>query len=160
MKRDERFNEMTTFKLEGLKCMYPRLFEPDTKFESVWKVDLILPDELAQSMAAVGFNVRQKDYGDGEVNVITAKRKTHKRSGDPMYPPNVYGPDAKRWAKEDAIGNGSVLNVQVAAMYREVGGKLRLPLYLNAVQVVEHVPYHASPFAAVGGKQDDDPAPF
>ena len=160
MNRNPKFEEMYTFKLEGIKCMYPRLFQPDTKFESVWKVDLILPQKLADEMAAVGFNVRQKDYGDGEVNVITAKRKTHKRNGDPMYPPNVYDADAARWDEAVAIGNGSVLNVQVAAQYREVGGKTRLPLYLNAVQVVELVPYHGSPFSKVGGDSGGEENPF
>lgn len=154
MERDNRFDEMFEFDLNGIEVMYPHLVKPDTKYESVWKVDLILPEALAESMQKVGFNVREKDYGNGEVKIITAKRKTHKRDGSAMYPPRIYDagtPESapKPWPSDIAIGNGSIFNLKVSAKYVEVAGKTRLPLYLNSVQVVKHVPYSVSPFGAV-----------
>lgn len=161
MQRNPKFEEMYVFKIEGLPCMYPRLVTPDTKYESVWKVDIILTEQLYNEFGEVGFNVRKKDYKDdkGEQFIITSKRKTHKRNGDPMYPPNIYDANAQRWDNSINIGNGSILNYQVAAQYREVNGKIHLPLYLNAVQVVKLVEYQGSPFGKVSSP-DSEEVPF
>lgn len=155
MNRDARFEEMFEFDLNGIECHYNYLFKPDTKYESVWKCTLILPDNVAADMAAVGFNVVEKELGGRKCQTIVAKRKTHTRDGKAMYPPRVYDAGTETtqpqlWPDDVAIGNGSVLNLKVAAIYRDVGGKVSLPLYLNAVQVVKHVPYTGSPFGSVG----------
>ena len=155
MEKDSRFVDMFEFPLNGIETLYAFLFTPDTKYESCWKATLVLPDEMAESMRKVGFNVRTKEF-DGELkNIIVAKRKTHTRDGKAMYPPKVYdagteGSDPQAWPKDVAIGNGSICNFIVAARYVEVGGKTRLPLYLNQVQVVEHVAYAGSSFKSVG----------
>lgn len=161
MERDSRFDEMFEFDLNNMECHYIYLFKPDTKFESVWKVTVVLPEALATEMASKGFNVVDKEINGKEVKCIVAKRKTHTRDGKAMYPPKVFDAGTqteapKYWPEDVAIGNGSRLNLKVAATYREISGKTRLPLYLNAAQVVKHVPYGGSPFKSVG----EDNVPF
>jgi hypothetical protein len=160
MEHNPKFDEMYDFDLNGVQIRWPHLFKPDTAYESVWSVDIILPEKLAADMAKVGFLVKETEVDGEKVKFIKAKRKTHKKDGSPMYPPRVYDSgtpdrDPQKWDPNIAIGNGSVCNVKVAARYLEVGGKTRLPLYLNSVQVVNHVPYNNSPFSAVS--KDNNP---
>lgn len=154
MEKDSRFLEMFEFDLDNVEIYYAFLFKPDTKYESCWKATIILPDSLALEMKNLGFNVRDKKFGDETKQVIVAKRKTHTREGKAMYPPKVVDAgtadsDPQYWDENVGIGNGSVCNLKVAARYVDVGGKTRLPLYLNSVQVVEHKPYDSSPFKSV-----------
>jgi len=145
--RDARFDEMFEFPLKNVEIIYPYLFQPDTKYTPMWKCTVILPDALAQQMAAKGFNVKEKDFGSGPVQYIVAKRKTHTAQNKALFPPKIYEADGKTyWDESVAIGNGTKVNLQVAAKYVTVSGKESLPLYLNAVQIVKHVPYTTSPF--------------
>lgn len=154
MERDARFEEMFNFDLNGIECHYNYLFSPDTKYESVWKCTLLLPDNLAAEMSKVGFNVTEREIAGETRKTIVAKRKTHTRDGKAMYPPKVFDAGTEDtppslWPTDVAVGNGSILNLKVSAIYRDVGGKISLPLYLNAVQVVKHVPYGDAPFKSV-----------
>jgi hypothetical protein len=153
--RDSRFDEMFDFPLNNVECHHLYLFEPDVKYAPVWTVNVILNENLAKSMKDIGFNVREKDFknGSGEVSYIVAKRKTITAKQKPMFPPRIVGPDAKLWDAQEIIGNGSIMNLQVAAMYCTVNGQEHLPLYLNGAQVVKHVPYTASSFKPLEGSE-------
>lgn len=167
MEKDPRFLQRHRFILKNLKCKYAYLFKADDKFgDPAWKIDLELPAPLAEEMKSVGFNVKlRKDENKVPIPntyYITAKRKTHTRAGVALTPPAVWddGRETKKplpWPETKIIGNGSVVNVKVEAEYMEVGSALRLPLYLNAVQVVDLVPYGDNGFDAV---EDDEDVPF
>ena len=124
------------FVLSGVKVLWANVQadNPDSKYERVWKTDVILEKSMADSMLASGFGVREKD---GEY-LLTIKKKCMTRDGKAQTPPTVVGRDGKTPFTEE-IGNGSTCNIKVYAKYCEVKGETHLPAYLNALQVVEHV---------------------
>ena len=154
--RDSRFDEMFDFPLSNVEILYSYFFQPDTKFESCWKCTVLLNPELARAMYDKGFNVRRKDFGSGEVDYILAKRKTHTAKGKAMFPPKVFAENGRTyWDEKVAIGNGTTVNLMVAGKYVTISGKELLPLYLNSVQIVKHVPYSSSPFEDTTGGAGD-----
>ena len=157
--KDPRFvgTKVVEFDMSLVPVYYSYFFNPDTKYESVWKTTLQLTADQAAGMAKVGFNVKQKDFGNGMVDIITAKRKTHTREGKAMFPPRIFGPDAKPWDETVLIGNGTIMNLKVGAVYREVNGNTSLPLYLNSGQVVTLVEYSGSGFKPIDQEKADVP---
>jgi hypothetical protein len=153
--RDE-FIDGEEFVLSNVPCKWASLIRPDTRFEHVWKIDAILTKDQADRMKAVGFNVKQDKEGDW---FIRCKKKVQTKSGSPMEPPRVVGRDGATPFTEE-VGNGSIVNIKVFAKYKEVNGQTHLPAYLNAVQVLEHVPYNSSGFGNVDDGAVPDDLPF
>lgn len=118
---------------------------PDTKYEPCWKVDIVLDEEWKDNLTKSGFNIHQDTDGDW---VLRCKRKVKTMKGKTQTPPRVVGLDG-RTPFTEAIGNGSICNIEVFAKYNEVAGKTHLTSYLNAIQVANHVPYG-------GGSSFDD----
>ena len=143
------------FPLDMVEVWYAHLNRPDTKYENAWKVNIILPKATADSFLAVGFNVKEKDFKDGKGvrSFVIAKKKTHTASGDALYAPKIFQQNGKDlWDKDTNIGNGSIMNLKVAARYMEINGKTLLPLYINSGQVVNLVEYISSPFEDTTGE--------
>ena len=141
----DEFVEGDEFTLSNVKCKWAALITPDTRYEHKWKIDLILTKKLAESLKSVCFNVRTDKEGDQILRVI---KKTRTKGGTPMEAPRVVGLDGITPFAE-RIGNGSTVNIKVYAKYIEVSGQTHLPAYINAVQVVDLVPYK-------GGSDFDD----
>ena len=146
----EEYIEGANFVLKDVPVKWAHVLEPDTKFEHAWKIDAILDKDMADSMAAAGFGVKESD--DGEFS-LTIKTKCKTKNGKDNRAPKVVGRDLAPFT--EPIGNGSVCNIKVWAKYIEVSGKTYLPAYLDGVQVVDHVAYDASGFENLDGN-----APF
>ena len=124
---------------------------PDTKYEHCWKCNIILDEEWKDNLLKSGFKVHQDKDGDW---VLVVKRKCKTRDGKTQSPPKVVGIDG-RTKVEDAVGNGSLCNIIVYAKYQTVNSKTTLQAYLNAIQVLDLVPYEGG-----GGFKDETEAPF
>ena len=159
IKMEDKFIEGTVMPIVNRPVKWAALVTPDTKYESCWKMDIILTEEMATNLKAAGFACKQDNDGDW---ILRAKKKTHKKNGEAMSPPRVVGADGQT-AFTEMLGNGTICNVNLFCKYVEVNGKTYLPARLNEVQVVKHVVYAgASPgFAPIeetpAGTGDDVP---
>jgi hypothetical protein len=140
MELKAEFVEGAVLPLSNVKVKWAALQEPDTKFEPCWKIDIIITEEQANNLKAVGFKCRQDSDGDW---ILRAKKKVRTKSGKAQRAPLVVGRDG-RTPITDNVGNGSLCNVNVYAKYVEVAGVTHLPCYLNEVQVIDLVPYSGS----------------
>ena len=135
-----------TFTLKRVPVEWCKLVEPDTEFgKNQWEVTVRLENEkLRKHLQEAGFNVRNtKDKqnfkeGDEEYYFMVAYSKVDTKKGKNKAP-KCFGPDGKTPVDGDTVGNGSICNVTCWSRYMEVGGKIRLPAYLNSVQVIELV---------------------
>lgn len=156
----DEFVEGDEFTLTNVKCKWAALITPDTRYEHKWKIDVILTKKLSESLKSVGFNVRTDKDGDEILRVI---KKTRTKGGSPMEAPRVVGLDGITPFAE-RIGNGSTVNIKIYAKYIEVSGQTHLPAYINAVQVVDLVPYKGGSdfddLTGEGGSGTGDDVPF
>ena len=139
MAKDQRFIKGENLVLSGVPVKWAYLFDPDTKYEPKWSVDAYLSEEDATEMKSLGFNI--KDSPDGPLIKLTKKCTT--KAGKKLAPPKVVGLDPRVPFTQE-VGNGSVCNVMVYAVYRTVNGNEILCAYLEGVQVVDHVEYSGS----------------
>jgi hypothetical protein len=156
----DEFVEGDEFTLTNVKCKWAALIQPDTRYEHKWKIDVILTKKLSESLKSVGFNVKTDKDGDLILRVI---KKTRTKSGTPMEAPRCVGLDGSTPFTE-RIGNGSTVNIKIYAKYIEVSGETHLPAYINAVQVVDLVPYKGGSdfddLSGDGGASTGDDVPF
>ena len=90
------------------ECKWAHVQQPNTKFEPVYSIDVIIDDENMQKVLEKhGFRVKQ--YKDGSGTYLTIKRKVANRKGQPVPPPKVV--DEHGAEITDLIGNGSVVTV-------------------------------------------------
>lgn len=118
--------------LKDVVLEHPHLDRPDTRFDEdgPYKVNAIISDDMAKDMLEIGFNVKKKDSGE---HFVVCKRKQG------LGRPPVAGPSG---AIEPAtVGNGSMANLDVTTYKVTVGGKVHLPLYLDAVNITDYVEY-------------------
>ena len=118
-------------------CQWAKLQTPDDyKGKHKWSIQLIYnmsdPNEKkeADALKAAGFNVREKNG----VTFLEIKKDADR---NPTPPPCV-GPDGKTPFTEE-LGNGTIVNVNAFAKKWDVCETITL--YLEGVQVVNHVPY-------------------
>ena len=108
---------------------------PNTKFEPVYTVDLIVDEETANDFASRGHKVKQHDEGPA----LVIKRKVNGPNGMIRPAPRLL--DASKQEINTAVGNGSKVRVQ----YNEYSGEGKYGPYtgldLQAVQVIDLVPY-------------------
>ena len=134
----------TMVEVQGI-VEWPKLFEfnrdkpswNDT--DGLYKLNIILGDEDVAKLKEAGTQRKFKTDPEGRGLVFSPDRK-HKANNEwAGGPPKVAGPDGTPWnVDEDGlIGNGSVCRVLIAVYD---AGKLK-GTRLEAVQVVDHVPY-------------------
>lgn len=124
-------------------CKFARVFEhnKDTKYDDngTYTVDLYVePSEIAK-IKKLGIPLKHSEEGD----FLKLKRKhAYFKEGElvTLGPPPVVGPDGKTPFTEN-IGNGS----KVAAMVSLFESKGTRSLKLQALQVIDHVPYDSGP---------------
>jgi len=105
--------------------------KPNTRFDPVYSIDLIVTPEVAQSLEQDGLTVKEDDRG----LVCVFKRKAFDKSGKPRPAPAVV--DAKKQTFTGAVGNGSVVNVQYRPYEWTFGNKKGVSADLIGVQVLE-----------------------
>ena len=123
--------------LEG-SVKWASITTPNTKFEPVYTIDLIVDEETANDFASRGHKVKQHDEGPA----LVIKRKVNGPNGMIRPAPRLL--DASKQEINTAVGNGSKVRVQ----YNEYSGEGKYGPYtgldLQAVQVIDLVPYKGS----------------
>ena len=111
---------------------------PNTKFEPVYTVDLIVDQEIADDFAARGHKVKQHDEGPA----LVIKRKVKGPNGMTRPAPRLLNTDKQEI--NVAVGNGSKVRVQ----FNEYSGEGKFGPYqgldLQAVQVTDLVEYKSA----------------
>ena len=122
--------------LEGT-AYWASIKTPNTTFEPVYTVNLVVDDEVANDFASRGHKVKQMDEGPA----LIIKRKVNGPNGMVRSAPRLL--DQNKQEVNLAVGNGSKIRVQ----YNEYSGEGKFGPYtgldLQAVQVVDLVEYKA-----------------
>ena len=123
--------------LEGT-AKWASITTPNTKYEPVYTVDLIVSDEVANDFASRGHKIKQHDEGPA----IVIKRKVNGPNGMESPAPRLLAQN-----KQDinvAVGNGSRVKVQ----FNEYEGENQYGPYrgldLQAVQILDLVEYRSA----------------
>ena len=91
--------------IEG-KAYWASVAQPNTKFEPVYTVDLVVDDKIANDFASRGFKIKQMEAG----SAISIKRKVVDKKGNTREKPRLLDAEGKR--VDVLIGNGSEVRVQ------------------------------------------------
>ena len=120
--------------LEGT-AYWASITTPNTRFEPVYTVNVVVDDDTANEFASRGHKVKQMDEGPA----VIVKRKVNGPNGRVRPAPRLL--DSNKVELKVAVGNGSKVRVQ----YNEYSGEGKFGPYigldLQAVQVLDLVPY-------------------
>jgi len=120
--------------LEGT-AYWASITTPNTTFEPVYTVNLVVDDETANDFASRGHKIKQMDEGPA----VILKRKVNGPNG--MVRPSPRLMDASKQDVTTAVGNGSKIKVQ----FNEYSGEGKFGPYvgldLQAVMITDLVPY-------------------
>lgn len=118
-----------------------------------WSIDLEVTDKEKSRLKKLNLRPYHKDDGETETNIYKFMRRETTKTGKELGAPTVVDADKNPWNNGE-IGNGSVVNVSFMTYEHPKTKKFGLGKALNAIQVVEHVPYEGaggvSEFDAVG----------
>tara|TARA_R100001198_G_scaffold37425_1_gene20375 strand:- start:1077 stop:1490 length:414 start_codon:yes stop_codon:yes gene_type:complete len=110
---------------------------PNTKFEPVYTINLVVDEDTANDFASRGHKIKQMDEGPS----IIIKRKVNGPNGMVRTAPRLL--DADKNEVNYSVGNGSKVRVQ----FNEYQGENKYGPYtgldLQAVQVIDLVEYRA-----------------
>ena len=129
---------------------------PNTKFEPVYTVDLVVSDEVANDFESRGYKVKEITMNDEVVGkAITFKRKVNGPNGMVRQAPKLL--DANKNPIDELVGNGSKVRVQyneweTSNKYGDFKG-----LDFQAMQVIDLVQYKSSDgseFDAIEGGEE------
>lgn len=131
-------------KIQG-KAMWASIQAPNTKYDPVWQIDLIIDDKQVAGAKKAGLKVKKTDDG----NVVGFKRKTTRKDGAENQPPVVV--DAGNQPLKRLVGNGSLVNVQFSTYTYNNSFGSGVGADLQGVQVLELVE-----FSNDGGEFDNE----
>jgi len=110
---------------------------PNTRFEPVFTVNLVVDEDTANDFASRGHKIKQMDEGPS----IIIKRKVNGPNGMVRVAPRLL--DVDKQEVNYAVGNGSKIRVQ----YNEYEGTNKFGDYkgldLQAIQVLDLVEYRS-----------------
>ena len=110
---------------------------PNTTFEPVFTLNLVVSQDVADDFASKGHTVKQMDEGPA----LIIKRKVNGPNGMVRNAPRLL--DQNKQDVNLAVGNGSKVRVQCNEYEWEYAGKEGKSLDLQAVQIVDLVEYKA-----------------
>jgi hypothetical protein len=110
---------------------------PNTTFEPMYTVNLVVDEATANDFAARGHTIKQMDEG----SAIVVKRKINGPNGMVRSAPRLL--DQNKQEVNLAVGNGSKVRVQCNEYAWEYAGKAGKSLDLQAVQIVDLIEYKA-----------------
>lgn len=120
------------------KSFWASISSPNTTFEPVWQVDLALDGDQLNKAQSLGLKVKNK--GDERGDFVSIKRKVNRRDGQQNTQPSLK--DAKKNDMGSTlVGNGSDVNVLFKTYEWEYAGNRGVGTDLQAVQVVNLIPY-------------------
>lgn len=134
--------------LEGT-AYWASVTTPNTTFEPVYTVNLVVADETAQQFQERGFTIKQMDEGQA----IVIKRKVNGPNGMVRPAPKLV--DKSKNPIDCAVGNGSTVKVQYKEWESNWKGKTFKGLDLQAMQVIDLVEV-GTPDGAEFDSYDDD----
>jgi len=120
--------------LEGT-AYWASITTPNTTYEPVYTVNLVVDNETANDFASRGHTVKQMDEGPA----LIMKRKVNGPKGMIRPAPRLFDKDKQEIST--AVGNGSQVRVQFNEYDWEYAGKQGKGLDLQAVQVLNLVEY-------------------
>lgn len=151
--------------LKNVRVKYAKLIRPGQAFDEgqpdLWSVNMYVTDEDKVTLKKIGASPKEDKNGS---EYFIAKRNVRNKKQEDVKPPALV--NAKKEPFTEEVGNGSVCNVAVTPFAWSKGAKRGVLLYLNAVQVVNHVPLTSGVDAfdvvdtATAEKADDDDLPF
>ena len=110
---------------------------PNTTFEPVYTVNLVVSQDVADDFASKGHTVKQMDEGPA----LIIKRKVNGPNGMVRNAPRLL--DQNKQDVNLTVGNGSKVRVQCNEYDWEYAGKEGKSLDLQAVQIIDLVEYKA-----------------
>lgn len=122
------------------KSHWATITTPNTTFEPVWSIDLALSGAELAKAQNLGLAIKNK--GDDRGDFVSIKRKVNRRDGSQNTAPALKDAQ-KRDMGNTLIGNGSDVNVLFKTFEWEYAGKSGVGTDLQAVQVVNLIPYGA-----------------
>lgn len=139
------------------RAYWASITSPNTRYEPVYTVDLVLDDEVADKFESDGYRVKTLIVNDEVVGrAINIKRKVNKANGNGMNKVPLLL-DKNKVPMDELIGNGSLVKVQYNEWETENKfGKFK-GLDLQAVQVLDLVPYKSGDgdeFEAIEGGEE------
>ena len=136
----EEKKEYEILRLKNCRVKYAKVIRPGKAYDDgmpdEWSVNIYPTPEDRDALMARGCNPKEDKAGE---EYWVAKRSTKAKSGKDVAAPKLV--DAKLAPFTEDIGNGSVCNINVTLFPWKKGQRTGIKLYLNAVQVVNHVAY-------------------
>lgn len=114
-------------------AMWASVLIPNTKYDPVYSVSLIVDNDTAKKFKREGYNIKQFDQGPA----IVFKRKVTKKSGEKNAIPKLF--DAYKNEIDVVVGNGSTVKVQYSPWETTNNYGFHKGLDLQAVQVLKLV---------------------
>lgn len=95
------------------KAYWASVTSPNTTYDPVYTVDLVIDDKTADDFQARGFKVKELSINDEQVGkAITIKRKVEGADGRTRQAPKLF--DKDKVPMDEVVGNGSEVKVQYA----------------------------------------------
>ena len=122
--------------LKNRKVEWASITVPNTTYEPVYSVNVLVDDATAKAFESRGFNVKQTDSGP----TLVVKRKVNGPNGLTRPAPKLF--DKSKNEIDVSIGNGSTCNIQYKEWEVVRQGKTYKGLDLQAVQVIDLISYN------------------
>lgn len=127
---------------EGI-AYWANVTSPNTKYEPVYTVDLVVDDEVANDFESRGFKVKTLTVSDEVVGrSINIKRKVNGPNGMVRKAPKLL--DRNKLPIDELVGNGSRVKVQFNEWEVENKYGAFKGLDLQAVQVIDLISYKSA----------------
>ena len=124
---------------EGI-AYWANVTTPNTRFEPVYTVDLVVDDSAATNFESRGFKVKDLVINDEKIGrAITIKRKVNGPNGLVRNAPKLV--DSNKHPIDDLVGNGSRVKVQYNEWEVENKFGTFKGLDFQAMQVLDLVSY-------------------
>jgi len=124
--------------LKNVRVKYAKLIRPGQAYDEgqpdLWSVNMYVTPADSDHLLAIGATIKEDKEGQ---SFFVAKRNVSNKKGDAVKPPAVVNGAKQPFTEE--VGNGSVCNIAVTPFPWTKGKNSGILLYLNAVQVVNHV---------------------
>ena len=122
--------------LKNRKVEWASITVPNTTYEPVYSVNVLVDDDTAKAFESRGFNVKQTDSGP----TLVVKRKVNGPNGLTRPAPKLF--DGAKNEIDVSVGNGSTWNIQYKEWEVVRQGKTYKGLDLQAVQVLDLVSFN------------------
>lgn len=138
--------------LKNRPLVWASITVPNTTYEPVYSVNVIVDDVTAKDFESRGFKIKQMEEGPA----VVVKRKVNGPNGLIRPAPKLF--DKSKQEIDVSVGNGSVGNVQYKEWEVTRQGQTYKGLDLQAVQILDLVTYNQAgdEFSVEESLEEDD----